>query len=314
MSPRQDSERWQHLLITLYHLLKFLGILYYFTSIPFRLSFHSIPLSTTPTSSSFIFLCIDYLVDLVYLVDYFWEEYSHHGSTKIIPIDSNLDSIETLSIDFMKASRRNSASSLGEFYVTQRYHFLNTRLGFQLLCTFPLEIIAYSTGYPHYLWLRLNRLLRLFYALLYWSNLIKSIESCGVRIRSGWMRVALSCIFQASFSHVAACAYYLLAIYTMQYQKQATTWLSHDNNAILEGDKLVFLQTPNYIYIRALYWAVQTLVLPFLSLCLSDFIICRKLLGMVIFVHTILKRQSSVSSTSIVHSSPSKVPSQISFS
>jgi hypothetical protein len=251
--------------------MKFIGLLYYLISIPFRLSFHPIPLSTTPSSPSFPNLFINYRVDFFFLFDYFWDEYSHHGSSRIVPIDSNLDSIETLSIDFMKAARRNSASSLGEFYMTQKYIFLNSRLGFQLLSTFPLEIVGYLTGYPYYLWFRFNRYFRLFYALSYWSNLTKSIECCGVHIRSGWMRVALSCIFQASFSHIAACAYYLLAIYTMQYEKQASTWLSHDNNAILEGDKLVFLQTQDHIYLRALYWAVQTLVplspshLPILS-------------------------------------------------
>jgi hypothetical protein len=261
MKSLQDPDNQRSLLLALYHLIKFLGLLYYIISIPFRLSFHPIPFSATPSTSSFPILCIDYLVDLFYFVDYFWDEYSHHGSSKIIPIDSNLDSLETLSIDFMKASRRNSASSLGELYTTQKYIFLNWKLGLQLLCTFPMEIVAYLAGYPFYLWFRLNRYFRLCYALCYWSNLTKAIESCGIRVRSGWMRVALSCIFQAAFSHIAACAYYLLAIYTMQYEKQATTWLSHDNNAILEGDKLVFLQTHNHIYFRALYWAVQTLVL-----------------------------------------------------
>lgn len=182
MKSLQDPDNQRSLLLALYHLIKFLGLLYYIISIPFRLSFHPIPFSATPSTSSFPILCIDYLVDLFYFVDYFWDEYSHHGSSKIIPIDSNLDSLETLSIDFMKASRRNSASSLGELYTTQKYIFLNWKLGLQLLCTFPMEIVAYLAGYPFYLWFRLNRYFRLCYALCYWSNLTKAIESLHVLI------------------------------------------------------------------------------------------------------------------------------------
>jgi hypothetical protein len=221
---------------------------------------------TSSSSLSWPLLVIDYLVDLFYLLDTLWNEYQHYGTSQIVPIDPLLaeERIETLSIDFMKSTRRNSASSFGEFYLQQNYNFCNFKFLFELISVFPLEIIGYFLRFHSYPWLRLNRLLRCSYGLLYWSNIIRALELCGLQIRNGWSRIGLSCLFQALFSHVGACAYYALAVYVMtKSEKRAvtTTWLTSDHNAILDNeDHLVYLQTKDHIYMRALYWAVQTLV------------------------------------------------------
>jgi hypothetical protein len=256
---------WQGLLSVCYHLIKFNCLIYYLASLSYRYSFELILFPSHSSSLTWPLLVIDYLIDLFYLLDSLWYEYQHYGLSQVVPIDPTQDhgSIETLSIDFMRSARRNSASSFGEFYIKQKYNFCNSKFLFELFSVFPLEVIGYLLGFSAYPWLRFNRLLRLAFALSYWSNIITSLELCGVHIKNGWGRIALSCLFQALFSHVVACAYYALAVYVMTKSENKTvpTWLVIDNNAKLDEDnRLVYLQTKDHIYMRALYWAVQTLV------------------------------------------------------
>lgn len=244
------------ILILFYHIIKFFSISYYFISLSFRLSFNKFIFN----SSSFIFIIIfDYLIDLILIFDYILYIHNNYYSNVIVPIDNIAESAEILSYDFMKSTRRNSASSLGEFYISEKSNIFNLKFIYEIICLFPFEIIGYVIGYKYYPWLRLNRLIRLFSGNKYWSDILRSFELSGITIKNGWARVALSCIFQTIFSHVIACFYYFLAVETMK-DGQPKTWLSHDGNAILgDNGEIIFQKTTGYIYIRALYFAVQTL-------------------------------------------------------
>lgn len=247
---------FNNLLNICYHILKFLCLSYYIISLSFRLSFDKFHFNF-----SFLFLIIlDYLTDIIFIIDYIYYIITNYISDNVIvPIDNVTESAEILSVDFMKSTRRNSASSLGDFYVSENPKLFNSRFIYEIISLFPFEIIGYFTGYKYYPWLRLNRLFRLFSANKYWTDILHSLELSGFSIKSGWARIALSCIFQTIFSHVIACAYYLLAVETMK-DGQPKTWLSHDGNAVLgENNEIIFKHTTGYIYIRALYFAVQTL-------------------------------------------------------
>jgi hypothetical protein len=263
----QEKLTLEHIRNVCYHLIKFLFLLYYYLSLSFRLSFMNFSFTSPALIGSMI---VDYLVDLFFIVDYLFYEYQNYGSNVVIPVDHVAESAEIVSIEFMRSSRRNSASSLGEFYIAKKSPFHPSRFFFELISTFPIEIIGFLVGYRPYPWLRLNRLLRIWNGPSFWSNIILSLEQCGFQTKSGWTRVALSCIFQTVICHVAACAYFTLAMMTMEEGK-GKTWLSHDHNVILdENDEIVFLRPKYHVYIRALYWSAQTLVcLPFHFLCLS---------------------------------------------
>jgi hypothetical protein len=205
---------------------------------------------------------VDYLVDLFFLVDYVSFEYQHYGIHTVVPVDNVAESAEIVSIDFMRNARRNSASSLGEFYVTTASPLHPSRLIFEIVCLFPMEVVGFLVGYKRFAWLRLNRFIRIFSGFTYWSNIIQALEQCGFQTQSGWSRIALSCIFQTVICHVAGCAYYCLALFTME-EGHENTWLSHDNSLALDEDgEVVYLRQKSHIYIRAIYWSAQTLVSP----------------------------------------------------
>jgi hypothetical protein len=264
----QEKLTFQNLRNVGYHLLKFLCLLYYYISLSFRLSFMNFSFTFSSLIGSMI---LDYLVDLLFILDYLSYQYQQsHGNLVVVPVDQIAESAEIVSIDFMRSSRRNSASSLGEFYIAKKTPFHLSRFIFEFISTCPLEVIGFLVGYSAYPWLRLNRLIRIFYGPSYWANIILSLEQCGFQMRSGWTRVVLSCIFQTVICHVAGCAYFTLAMMTMD-QGHGKTWLTHDKSvAFDENDEVVFLRPKYHIYIRALYWSAQTLVTFLLAFTLPS--------------------------------------------
>ena len=285
----------------LYHVLKFLFIIYYLISLSYRLSF--VPQFTYSTSSSFLgSLVMDYLVDLFFLIDYIAYEYQHYGVHTIVPVDNVAESAEIVSIDFMRNARRNSASSLGEFYVTTSSPLHPSRLLFEVLCLFPMEVVGFVVGYKYFAWLRLNRFIRMCSSLTYWSNIIQALERCGFQTNSAVSRLALCCIFQAVICHVAGCAYYFLALVTMT-QGHNDTWLVRDDSLMLdENNEVVYLRPTAQIYIRSIYWSAQALVSlssspsPFSLYLLFN---CRRLLVLEIFQLIMEGNRSLISFMSI---------------
>jgi hypothetical protein len=297
----------------LYQITKFLFLLYYFISLSFRLSF--VQQFSYSTSGAILgSLVVDYLVDIFFLIDYISYEYQHYGIHTVVPVDNVAESAEIVSIDFMRNARRNSASSLGEFYVTTSSPLHPSRLIFEIICLFPMELVGFLVGYKHFTWLRLNRFLRIFNGFTYWSNIIQALEQCGFQTQSGWSRIALSCIFQTVVCHVAGCAYYCLALFTMEKGHHEKTWLSHDNSLMFdENNEVVYLRQKDHIYIRAIYWSAQTLVCPLPSPpSTSSLCPLRKLLASVIFQLTMQENQSSRSSMSTSLDSRHKSPFQMS--
>lgn len=249
---------FSNLFLLFYHILKFTFLIYYFVSLSLRLSF----MNFTFTSPYLGSILVDYLIDLFFIIDYISFEYHHSiSNTIVVPIDSVAESAEIVSIDFMRSARRNSASSLGEFYVAKSSFFHPQRFLYEIICTLPMEIVGYLIHYPHFPWLRLNRLLRIYSAIEYWSHIIQAFERCGVQIKSSVSRILLGCLFHTIICHFAGCAYYILAIFTMK-DGHGKTWLSHDNSVVLddESNELVFIRPKYQIYIRAIYWSAQTLV------------------------------------------------------
>ena len=144
-----------------------------------------------------------------------------------------------------------------------------------IVCLFPYEIIGYLCGYSSYYMFRIPRLGKVFDVRVYWSEIMAQLEAHDILTGPSSQRVLGITTFMAVLAHLAACAFYALALCLMQHSVTLDTWLSHDGIVIVEEGQLVFTRTLAYRYVRALYWSVVTEVSTMCVLCVySHMIMC----------------------------------------
>lgn len=131
----------------------------------------------------------------------------------------------------------------------------------QLLLLFPMETVAYCAGMRYrFYWLRSFRLFRCYYIFLYWKQIRVFVLEQGVfQVQpSGMQRILLLTALMALIGHLAACLFYALAYNQMQENGFQRTWLSADGIAEYRDGTVVLLRSIPYIYLRSLYWSIQT--------------------------------------------------------
>lgn len=234
----------RHLQILLLDLAKFLGLVYYPTSLVYRLCFQPY----FKYSSSFAnILCVDYLVDLIFISDAILSD-CKIGPATIFPIEDDSASI----------SSEDTVSTMGEItwlwsLLPPRKHVLN------FVSLFPAEFVGFLAAFKLYPWLRLNRLIKCLSFPKCWARLLMSLEQCGVQVSGGWARAFLLLLVQCFACHVFACVYYALAADSLR-QGSDINWLAKTNMAEVQEGEVKFLQSVGHIYLRAIYFSAQTLV------------------------------------------------------
>jgi hypothetical protein len=240
---------------------RFSSLLYYTCTLSFRLCFQE---HFGYTSNFLTIIIIDYLVDLIIALDYLFVIYNNSTEIIVVPVSTEADmeggQANMSSKDFIKTLRKTSQSSLGDMAFTFRsgnYY----EMALQIFLAIPCEAIAFAAGYDNYEWFRITKLARFYYSRVYWSDVKFHLIKCKVNFEGGWDRVVLFCITQAVFSHVAACIYYRIAVTSID-SGNYSNWLLHDNNAYIDNvtGELVYIRKMDAVYLRAFYWAVQTVV------------------------------------------------------
>jgi hypothetical protein len=129
-----------------------------------------------------------------------------------------------------------------------------------MLSLIPLELFAFGGGYKHYYLLRCTKCLRFLLGKKYWSSVVKCLDAVGIDISNGYDRVILLGLTQLVICHVVGCLYFHVAIASVSVG-ETKNWLFHDNNIALNDDgSIEYLKDFNYLYLRSLYFAVQTVV------------------------------------------------------
>ena len=132
---------------------------------------------------------------------------------------------------------------------------------FEILCLFPFELVAYSLSYDHCALLRLTKLLRVLKIAHYWNDFSELLRIKNIIISPSGLRALLFICVHIVVAHVAACMYFRLAVKELRRGNEKN-WLIHDGDAYFNtttGDVL-FTKTKDILYLRAVYFAVQTLV------------------------------------------------------
>jgi hypothetical protein len=129
---------------------------------------------------------------------------------------------------------------------------------FQLVASFPFELIGYASGFKHYYILRSVRLLRLLYFNVYWQDIIDILERYRIVTTAGTQRIALLALIMALISHVFACFFYAIALWSVNHDNM-NNWLFYDGLASVSDNGNVILHHPvSFRYLRAIYWSIQT--------------------------------------------------------
>lgn len=128
-----------------------------------------------------------------------------------------------------------------------------------LVFLLPYEVIGYACGYPYFARLGLLRLCRLVHAFEYWRvDVYPYLYKCGIQSPS-MLRMSFCFVGWCTISHTFASCYYLLGLSLLR-RGQDRNWLSHVNLIVLhESGQLNMLHSVEFIYIKSLYFAVQTM-------------------------------------------------------
>jgi CRP-like cAMP-binding protein len=131
----------------------------------------------------------------------------------------------------------------------------------ELVYTFPWELVLYACNMPEYRYGFFVRLLRCRYLMAYWSDCMdtfQAFESPGIK------RALLIILLFALYAHVGAALYYALSFDVFR-KGAAETWVSNESEYMtaLVGRNadggVDELEPLGERYLRAMYWAVQTM-------------------------------------------------------
>jgi hypothetical protein len=229
---------------------RLIGIIYYLVSLSFRLCFDAFSFS----SVFGILIALDYITDTLYFVDYFGNlVWLSHAPISSINEENLLDFASLGSIKMMTqlSIKSDSFTTISNKILLCAYH---------IILFIPFECIGYGLGFTYYPWLRLTKLGRLFFIVDYFYEWQESIENMKIEIKSGVYRAIIFFLLQLFLSHFVACTYYFLSIESI-HAGETKSWLLRDGLVSKDDDgNIVFLRDMSYVYLRAVYFAVQTLV------------------------------------------------------
>eukprot|EP01033_Poteriospumella_lacustris_P012031 gene12031-8591_t len=256
---------WRKCSFHLISFLRYVGLLYYIGSIPYRLSFaFSTPYYSERETGS---LVMDYSVDFMFLLEtliMMWitlnkpsemrpsEAASSRSNRAIFSAlsrrGSSIRNVFTKAVP-LPASDRRSMPSLQPWIVPLC----------DLFAALPLEAFAFASGRSNYVLWRLWKLLRVWHYNRYWDNFQSAFSAVTNIYNPSILRFLYVAIVLAIMGHIGACCFYVLGIFTLTWGA-TVSWATVDGFARLQSDGQVdVLHSSGYRYLRSIYWSVQHL-------------------------------------------------------
>jgi hypothetical protein len=275
--------------------LRFAFTTYYLCSIVFRLSFRqNIRFSNEFVAD----IIIDYMVDAFFWIDLaiklsmgspFMRKIHHQRMRTVRYMKSDLSSVSPdpaeipdiydLSMTAMQSLMRDvnmqhqhrsfdqsatnvtqssGAASSDGWSTANRKKLQVLNIVLEIIFLFPFEVFGYICDYKLYHMLRIFRLGKVLHIQKYWVDIIAHFERFDVLTSPSSQRVLSITVFMVVLAHLAACAFYALAVGLMENSPSQNTWLTHDGIVVFHGDAFEFTRSLPYRYVRALYWSVVT--------------------------------------------------------
>jgi hypothetical protein len=233
-------------------------LLYNVTALSFRIAFQSHFIYSVENIGLVV---LDYVSDIFFLADFVGMLLYSTRNEVIVPVDTPKLEESSVTGRAIQMMRRKSESAIANLHMKkeQRHHISHHML--KIFYLIPFEFIGYLVGYQYYYLLRLTKVLRVLESRKYSNDCVKAIENMGITVSPAWARVVMFCIIQCILCHVAGCMYFKMGVHSMHSGDGRSNWLLHDNNAKVDDDgNVVFLHGTAYLYVRSLYFAVQTVV------------------------------------------------------
>lgn len=133
---------------------------------------------------------------------------------------------------------------------------------FRLVLIFPWEVVAYAAKFSRFSLFRIVKLFWAYFIPFYWNGFARLLSTFRQFQRTGVLRVVMFFIVFATVAHVGGCLYYSVGLRVMKRNRSAFgSWVQHNDLAMLVNNtQVVYTQPESLRYLKALYWAIQTLV------------------------------------------------------
>jgi len=240
--------------------LRFGFLIYYILTIAFRVLFLDKFNIYSGHGASLMF---DYLADLFYLMDVIISNPEEEAA----PTPKTNQQILSSAIhrQTLVVSRNANVPQLrvpvGRKTIANNPMYEKAKLIIpQFIMIFPFEFIGMLASMPGFYALRAIRLTRCVYFYKYWVDIGDFLQKTKIATTAGARRVIIFLLVLIVTAHVMACVFYAVAIGDLQ-RNIANNWLIVDNLVTLDTTtgSYEFLENVSYRYLRAMYWAVQTI-------------------------------------------------------
>ena len=240
--------------------LRFGFLIYYILTIAFRVLFLE---NFNIYSGHGISLMFDYLADFFYLMDVIVS----NPEADAAPTPKTNQQILSSAIhrQTLVVSRNAVVPQLrvpvGRKAIASNPYYEKAKLIIpQFIMIFPFEFIGMLASMPGFYALRAIRLTRCVYFYKYWVDIGDFLQKTKIATTAGARRVIIFLLVLIVTAHVMACVFYAVAIGDLQ-SNISNNWLIVDNLVALDTTtgSYTFLENVSYRYLRAMYWAVQTI-------------------------------------------------------
>lgn len=240
--------------------LRFGFLIYYILTIAFRVLFLE---NFNIYTGHGVSLMFDYLADLFYLMD----AIISNPDQEVTPTPKTNQQILSSAIhrQTLVVSRNANVPQLripvARKTITNNPLYDKAKLIIpQFIMIFPFEFIGMLASMPGFYALRAIRLTRCVYFYQYWVDIGEFLQRTKIATTAGARRVIIFLVVLIVTSHVMACVFYAVAIGNLQHN-MPSNWLVVDKLVELNTatGSYEFLENVSYRYLRAMYWAVQTI-------------------------------------------------------